>query len=149
MPALTQVNDCSNATLNGAPKDPSEGRDGWLQTGDIGTMDAIGFVSLLDRKKDMIIVSGFKVYPNEVEDVVALHPGVLEAAVIGVADERTGQAVKLFVVKRDQGLTVDAVRKHCRENLTGYKVPKWIEFRQQLPKTPISKVLRRELQPGA
>jgi long-chain acyl-CoA synthetase len=120
--------------------------DGWLQTGDVGTMDAKGFVSLLDRKKDMIIVSGFKVYPNEVEDLVLLHPGLLEAGVIGVPDERTEQAVKLFVVRRDPSLTMATIREHCRENLTGYKVPKRIEFRHQLPKTPIGKILRRELQ---
>jgi long-chain acyl-CoA synthetase len=119
--------------------------DGWLKTGDIGTIDAQGFVKLLDRKKDMIIVSGFKVFPNEVEDVVAQHPGVLEAAVIGVPDERTGQLVKLFVVRRDPELTEAALRAYCRENLTGYKVPRIIEFRDTLPKSNIGKILRKEL----
>ncbi|HEY1542496.1 MAG TPA: AMP-binding protein [Xanthobacteraceae bacterium] len=119
--------------------------DGWLKTGDIGTIDAQGFVKLLDRKKDMIIVSGFKVFPNEVEDVVAQHPGVLEAAVIGVPDERTGQLVKLFVVRRDPELTEETLRAYCRENLTGYKVPRVIEFRETLPKSNIGKILRKEL----
>ncbi len=120
--------------------------DGWLLTGDLGTVDAQGFVKLLDRKKDMIIVSGFKVFPNEVEDVVAQHPGVLEAAVIGVPDDRTGQLVKLFVVRRDPELTEAALRAYCRENLTGYKVPRVIEFRNSLPKSNIGKILRKELQ---
>jgi len=119
--------------------------DGWLKTGDIGTIDAQGFVKLLDRKKDMIIVSGFKVFPNEVEDVVAQHPGVLEAAVIAVPDDRTGQLVKLFVVRRDPELTEVALRAYCRENLTGYKVPRVIEFRESLPKSNIGKILRKEL----
>jgi long-chain acyl-CoA synthetase len=120
--------------------------DGWLQTGDIGAIDPEGYLKLLDRKKDMIIVSGFKVFPNEVEDVVALHPGVLEAAVIGVPDERTGQAVKLFVVRRDPALNEAALRQYSHDNLTGYKVPKLIEFREQLPKSNIGKILRKELQ---
>ncbi|HLN08217.1 MAG TPA: AMP-binding protein, partial [Xanthobacteraceae bacterium] len=120
--------------------------DGWLLTGDIGQIDARGYVKLLDRKKDMIIVSGFKVFPNEVEDVLARHPKVLEAAVIGVPDERTGQAVKLFVVRRDPTLTEAEVRKFSRDNLTGYKVPRLIEFRDQLPKSNIGKILRKELQ---
>ena len=121
------------------------GDDGWLKTGDVGSMDAQGFVTLLDRKKDMIIVSGFKVFPNEVEDAVALHPGVMEAAVVGVPDERTGQAVKLFVVRRDPHLSESDIRIHCRANLTGYKVPRLIEFREDLPKTPVGKVLRKDL----
>jgi long-chain acyl-CoA synthetase len=120
--------------------------DGWLQTGDIGMIDPQGFVKLLDRKKDLIIVSGFKVFPNEVEDVVTLHPGVLEAAAVGIADERTGQAVKLFVVRRDPELSEADVRSYCHENLTGYKVPKLVEFREQLPKSNIGKILRKELQ---
>jgi long-chain acyl-CoA synthetase len=120
--------------------------DGWLQTGDVGLIDPQGFVKLQDRKKDMIIVSGFKVFPNEVEDVVALHPGVLEAAVIGVPDERTGQAVKLFVVRRDPELNEAAMRQYCHDNLTGYKRPKLIEFRERLPKSNIGKILRKELQ---
>ena len=119
--------------------------DGWLQTGDIGIIDADGFVKLLDRKKDMIIVSGFKVFPNEVEDVVAQHPGVLEAAVIGVPDARSGQAVKLFVVRRDPALDEAALRRYCYDNLTGYKVPRLIEFRDALPKSNIGKILRKEL----
>jgi long-chain acyl-CoA synthetase len=119
--------------------------DGWLQTGDVGMLDREGFVRILDRKKDIIIVSGFNVFPNEVEEVVVLHPGVLEAAVIGVPDERTGEAVKLFVVKRDADLTEDAVRRHCRDSLAGYKLPKVIEFRNELPKSNVGKILRKEL----
>ena len=120
--------------------------DGWLQTGDVGVIDPKGFLKLQDRKKDMIIVSGFKVFPNEIEDTVTLHPGVLEAAAIGMPDERTGQAVKLFVVRRDPELSEVAVKQYCRDNLTGYKVPKLIEFRVQLPKSNIGKILRKELQ---
>ena len=120
--------------------------DGWLHTGDIGVIEPGGFVRLLDRKKDMIIVSGFKVFPNEVEDVVAQLPGVLEAAVIGVPDERSGQAVKLFVVRRDPALDEADLRSYCHDNLTGYKVPKFIEFRDMLPKSNIGKILRKELQ---
>ena len=119
--------------------------DGWLKTGDIGMIDPQGFVKLLDRKKDMIIVSGFKVFPNEVEDVVARLPGVLEAAAIGVPDERSGQAVKLFVVRRDPALDEKAIRGYCIANLTGYKVPRLIEFRDELPKSNIGKILRKEL----
>ncbi len=123
--------------------------DGWLQTGDVGVIDTEGFVKLLDRKKDMIIVSGFKVFPNEVEEVVAQHPGVVEAAAIGVADPRSGQAVKLFVVRRDPTLTEAQVRAYCQDNLTGYKVPRLIEFRDALPKSNIGKILRKELQGSA
>ncbi len=119
--------------------------DGWLRTGDIGVLDAQGYLKLLDRKKDMVIVSGFKVFPNEVEDVVMLHPGVREAAVIGVPDERTGQAVKLFVVKRDPTLTKATLTKFLRTQLVNYKVPRIIEFRDQLPKSNIGKILRKEL----
>jgi long-chain acyl-CoA synthetase len=119
--------------------------DGWLKTGDIGMIDPQGFVKLLDRKKDMIIVSGFKVFPNEVEDVVARLPGVLEAAAIGVPDERSGQVVKLFVVRRDPALDEKAIRGYCIANLTGYKVPRLIEFRDELPKSNIGKILRKEL----
>jgi long-chain acyl-CoA synthetase len=119
--------------------------DGWLSTGDIGVIDAQGFVKLLDRKKDMIIVSGFKVFPNEVEEVAAQHPGVLEAAAIGVPDERSGQAVKLFVVRRDPALTEAQLRAYCQDNLTGYKVPRLIEFRDALPKSNVGKILRKEL----
>jgi long-chain acyl-CoA synthetase len=120
--------------------------DGWLLTGDLGIIDPQGFVKLIDRKKDMVIVSGFKVFPNEVEDVVAQHPGVLEAAVIGVPDPHSGQAVKLFVVRRDPALTEAQIRAHCHDNLTGYKVPRLIEFRDVLPKSNIGKILRKELQ---
>lgn len=120
--------------------------DGWLKTGDIGIIDPEGFLKLQDRKKDLIIVSGFKVFPNEVEDVVTLHPGILEAAVVGVHDERTGQAVKLFVVRRDSELSEAMVQRYCQDNLAGYKVPKLIEFRDSLQKSPIGKVLRKELQ---
>jgi long-chain acyl-CoA synthetase len=119
--------------------------DGWLQTGDLGVVDSDGFVKLLDRKKDMIIVSGFKVFPNEVEDVVTQLPGVLEAAAIGVPDAHSGQAVKLFVVRRDPALDETTLRSYCHDNLTGYKVPKYIEFRDALPKSNIGKILRKEL----
>ena len=119
--------------------------DGFMRTGDIGTMDAQGYIRIVDRKKDMINVSGFNVYPNELENVVSLCPGVVECAVIGVADEKQGEAVKLFVVKNDPTLSEDDVAKFCRENLTGYKVPKYIEFRDELPKTNVGKILRREL----
>jgi long-chain acyl-CoA synthetase len=121
------------------------GDDGFLRTGDMGYVDPNGFVFLVDRKKDMILVSGFNVYPNEVEDVVALVPGVLECAVVGVPDDKTGEAVKLVIVKKDPALTEAQVRDYCRTNLTGYKQPKVIEFRTELPKTPVGKILRREL----
>ena len=119
--------------------------DGFFKTGDIGTVDEKGFYKIVDRKKDMVLVSGFNVYPNEVEDVVAKLEGVLECAVVGVADEKTGEAVKLVVVKKDQALTEEKIREYCRANLTGYKQPKVIEFRTDLPKTPVGKILRREL----
>ena len=120
--------------------------DGWLRTGDIGVMDEQGRFRITDRKKDMIVVSGFKVFPNEIEDVLALHAGVLEAAAIGVADERTGEAVKVLVVRRDARLTEAELLAHCRQHLTGYKVPRSVEFRNEaLPKTAIGKVLRRAL----
>ena len=119
--------------------------DGFLRTGDIAVMDDKGFVTLVDRKKDMILVSGFNVYPNEVEDIVANHPGVLEVAAIGVPDERSGEAVKVFVVRKDPALTAEALIAHCRENLTGYKVPHHVEFREELPKSNVGKILRREL----
>ena len=118
---------------------------GYFRTGDIGTMDARGFFRIIDRKKDMILVSGFNVYPNEIEEVVAQIPGVLECACVGVPDDKTGEAVKLVIVKKDAALTEDAVRAYCRENLTGYKQPKVVEFRTELPKTPVGKILRREL----
>jgi long-chain acyl-CoA synthetase len=119
--------------------------DGWLRTGDIGVLDAEGYLKLLDRKKDMIIVSGFKVFPNEVEDITMLHPGVLEAAVIGVPDARTGEAVKLFVIKRDPALTEAQLRDFLRERLVNYKRPHIIQFRDHLPKSNIGKILRKEL----
>ncbi|HRQ58071.1 MAG TPA: long-chain-fatty-acid--CoA ligase [Azoarcus taiwanensis] len=122
--------------------------DGFLRTGDIATVDEAGFVRLIDRKKDMILVSGFNVFPNEVEDVVATHSGVLEVAAVGVPDERSGEAVKLFVVRKDPQLTKEAIIAHCRENLTAYKVPHIIEFRDELPKTNVGKVLRRMLRDG-
>jgi long-chain acyl-CoA synthetase len=119
--------------------------DGFLRTGDIGVMDDKGFVRIVDRKKDMILVSGFNVYPNEIEQVVALHPGVLECAAIGVPDEHSGETVKLFVVKKDPALTEQDVLEHCKRELTGYKRPKYVEFRSELPKTNVGKILRRAL----
>ena len=119
--------------------------DGWLATGDIAAMDERGFVRILDRKKDMILVSGFNVYPNEVEQVAASHPGVLEAGVIGVPDEHAGEAVRLVVVKRDPNLSEESLRAHCKEHLTGYKRPKSVVFADELPKSNIGKVVRREL----
>jgi len=119
--------------------------DGWLHTGDIAKMDANGYFYIVDRKKDMILVSGFNVYPNEVEDAVMAHPGVLEVAAVGVPDEHSGEVVKLFVVRKDPSLTEEALKQFCRENLTGYKRPKLIEFRDSLPKSNVGKILRREL----
>lgn len=119
--------------------------DGFLLTGDVGIMDEKGFVRIVDRKKDMILVSGFNVYPNEVEDAVAAHPGVLEVAAIGVPDEKSGEAVMIFVVKKDPALTPEAIVAHCKHLLTGYKVPHRIEFRTELPKTNVGKILRRAL----
>ncbi len=120
-------------------------RDGWFATGDIGVMDHQGLVKIVDRKKDMILVSGFNVYPNEIEAVVAMHPAVLESAAVGVPNKKSGEAVKLFVVKKDERLTAAQVLEHCREHLTGYKVPSEVEFRADLPKTNVGKILRREL----
>ncbi|WP_126445025.1 long-chain-fatty-acid--CoA ligase [Sulfuricystis multivorans] len=119
--------------------------DGFLRTGDLGYVDEQGFVYLVDRKKDMILVSGFNVFPNEVEEAVAQHPGVLEVAAIGVPDEHSGEAVKIFVVRKDPNLTAEALINHCRNLLTGYKVPKQVEFRADLPKTNVGKILRRAL----
>jgi len=119
--------------------------DGWLKTGDIARMDSEGFIYLVDRKKDMILVSGFNVYPNEVEDVIAGNPGVLEVAVIGVPDLNSGEAVKAFIVKKDPQLTADALIAYCRQHLTGYKLPRQIEFRDSLPKSNVGKILRRAL----
>ncbi|UCC13275.1 MAG: long-chain-fatty-acid--CoA ligase [Gammaproteobacteria bacterium] len=121
---------------------------GWLRTGDMGRMDESGFVFITDRKKDMILVSGFNVFPNEIEDVVVGMDGVLEAAAIGVPDEKSGEIVKLFVVRKDESLTEDEVRAYCKEHLTGYKRPKVIEFREDLPKTNVGKILRRALRDG-
>nr|WP_250809302.1 long-chain fatty acid--CoA ligase [Neorhizobium tomejilense] len=119
--------------------------DGYFRTGDMGYMDRQGYTKIVDRKKDMILVSGFNVYPNEVEEVVATHPGVLECAAIGVPDEHSGEAVKLFVVKKDPNLTEADVKAHCVASLTGYKRPRFIEFRTELPKSNVGKILRREL----
>jgi long-chain acyl-CoA synthetase len=119
--------------------------DGFFRTGDIGVMDERGYTKIVDRKKDMILVSGFNVYPNEIEEVIASHPGVLECAVIGVQDAKSGEAVKAFIVKKDPNLTAEEVIKFCGTQLTGYKVPKQIEFRTDLPKTNVGKILRREL----
>ena len=119
--------------------------DGFFRTGDIGTIDERGYVKIVDRKKDMVLVSGFNVYPNEVEDVVSQLPGVLECAVVGVPDDKTGEAVKLVIVKKDPDLSEATVREYCRANLTGYKQPRVIEFRAEMPKTPVGKILRREL----
>ena len=119
--------------------------DGWLKTGDIALLDAEGFVKIVDRKKDMILVSGFNVYPNEIEQVVNLHPGVLECAAVGVADDKSGEAVKLFVVKKDPTLAEEDLTDYCKENFTAYKRPKYIEFRDELPKSNVGKILRRQL----
>lgn len=123
--------------------------DGWLHTGDVARMDEKGFFYIVDRKKDMILVSGFNVYPNEIEDVVASMPGILEVAAIGIPDEKSGEAVKLVIVRKDPSVTVEAIRAHCRAELTGYKQPKVIEFRESLPKTNVGKILRRELRDPA
>jgi len=119
--------------------------DGYFKTGDIGMVDERGYFRIVDRKKDMIIVSGFNVYPNEIEDVVSQIPGVLECAAVGVPDAKTGEGIKLVIVKKDPALTEQDVRDFCRANLTGYKQPRLVEFRTDLPKTPVGKVLRREL----
>ena len=119
--------------------------DGFFKTGDVGIMDFRGYTQIVDRKKDMILVSGFNVYPNEIEEVVMQHPGVMECACIGVPDANSGEAVKLFVVKKDPNLTVDQMMDYCKQQFTGYKKPKYIEFRMDLPKTNVGKILRREL----
>ena len=123
--------------------------EGWLHTGDMAKMDADGFFYIVDRKKDMILVSGFNVYPNEVEDVIAMMPGVLEVAAIGVPDDKSGEAVKVFVVKKDETLTAEQIKAFCRENLTGYKQPRHVEFRTELPKSNVGKILRKELREPA
>ena len=123
--------------------------DGFFKSGDIGIMDERGYTKIVDRKKDMVIVSGFNVYPNEVEGVVATHPGVLECAVVGVPDDKSGEAVKVFVVRKDPALTEAELMEYCKQNLTGYKKPKYIEFRDDLPKSNVGKILRRELRDSA
>jgi len=119
--------------------------DGYFRTGDIGVMSSDGYIKIVERKKDMILVSGFNVYPNEIEEVIASHPGVRECAVIGVPDEKSGEAVKAFVVKNDPNITADDIIKYCHGQLTNYKVPKLVEFRTDLPKTNVGKILRRQL----
>jgi long-chain acyl-CoA synthetase len=121
------------------------GADGWLKTGDVAILAEDGFIRLVDRIKDMINVSGFNVYPNEIDDIASQHPGILECAAVGIPNEVSGETVKLFVVKLDPNLTEADVLAHCRENLTGYKVPKEIEFKNELPKTNVGKILRRAL----
>ncbi|MGL6289797.1 MAG: long-chain fatty acid--CoA ligase [Silanimonas sp.] len=123
--------------------------DGWLHTGDMAKMDPAGFFYIVDRKKDMILVSGFNVYPNEIEDVIATMPGVLEVAAVGVPDEKSGEAVKVVIVRKDPNLTAEQVKAFCKDNLTGYKHPKIVEFRTELPKTNVGKILRRELRDSA
>jgi long-chain acyl-CoA synthetase len=120
-------------------------QDGWLKTGDLGHLDDQGYVTITDRKKDMILVSGFNVYPNEIESVIATHPGVLECGAVGVPDDKSGEAVKVVIVRKDPDLTKEAVIEYCKTQLTGYKLPRHVEFRDTLPKTPIGKVLRRDL----
>jgi long-chain acyl-CoA synthetase len=123
--------------------------DGWLRTGDIAIVREDGYIKIVDRKKDMISVSGFKVFPGEVEDVVSRHPDVLECAAIGVPDEHSGEVVKVFVVPRRPGVTEAEIREFCHQHLTGYKVPKHVEFRTELPKSNVGKVLRRQLRDEA
>jgi long-chain acyl-CoA synthetase len=123
--------------------------EGWLHTGDMAKMDPAGFFYIVDRKKDMILVSGFNVYPNEIEDVIATMPGVLEVAAVGVPDDKSGEAVKVVVVRKDPNLTAEQVKAFCKDNLTGYKLPKIVEFRTELPKTNVGKILRRELRDSA
>jgi long-chain acyl-CoA synthetase len=124
-------------------------KDGWLYTGDIAVMDEDGYLKIVDRKKDMILVSGFNVYPNEVEAAIAEHPGIAEVAVVGIPDEQSGEAVHAYVVRTDASITEDAVRTHCRKTLTGYKVPKHVIFRDELPKSPVGKILRKDLRRDA
>ena len=133
------------AYWNNAEETAKVMQDGWLKTGDIGSMNEQGYVTITDRKKDMILVSGFNVYPNEVESVAMMHPGVAECAVIGVPDERSGEAVKLIIVRKDKTLDKDEIIEFCKTQLTGYKRPQAVEFRDSLPKTPVGKILRREL----
>jgi long-chain acyl-CoA synthetase len=123
--------------------------DGYFKSGDVGVIDDKGYIKIVDRKKDMILVSGFNVYPNEIEGVAAMHPGVLECACVGVPDKNSGEAVMMFVVKKDPALTKEALLTFCTEQLTGYKKPRYIEFRTELPKTNVGKILRRELRDQA
>ncbi len=123
--------------------------DGYLRTGDIARIDERGYLYIVDRKKDMILVSGFNVYPNEIEDVVMTHPGVHEVGAVGVPDARSGEAVKIVVVRKDAGVTDAEIIAHCRQHLTGYKTPRHVEFRDTLPRSPIGKILRRELKEKA
>jgi long-chain acyl-CoA synthetase len=124
-------------------------RDGWLATGDIATMDEDGYLFIVDRKKDMIVVSGFNVYPNEVEEVIASHPGVKEVAVIGLPDEMGGESVHAYVVRKDPSLGAEEIRQHCKRVLTNYKVPKYVHFRDELPKSNVGKVIRKDLRDEA
>jgi long-chain acyl-CoA synthetase len=119
--------------------------DGWFRTGDVTVVSEDGYISIVDRLKDMVLVSGFNVYPNEIEDVVSGHPEIFECAVIGVPDDRSGEAVKLFAVRHGDSLTADTLKSYCRESLTAYKVPKQIVFVSELPKSNVGKILRREL----
>jgi acyl-CoA synthetase (AMP-forming)/AMP-acid ligase II len=140
--------------MTGYYKQPAENEkaftsDGFMRTGDIGIMDSDGFTKIIDRKKDMIIVSGFNVFPNELENVISLCPGVVECAAIGIADDKQGESIKVFVVRNDATLTEDDVNDYCKQHLTGYKRPKYIEFRDDLPKTNVGKILRRELRQAA
>jgi long-chain acyl-CoA synthetase len=123
--------------------------DGYFKSGDVGVMDDRGYVRIVDRKKDMILVSGFNVYPNEIEQVVSLHPGVLECAAVGIPDVKSGEAVKLFVVKSDPSTSEEDLASYCHDNFTAYKRPKYIEFRDELPKSNVGKILRRELRAPA
>jgi len=123
--------------------------DGFFRSGDIGVVDERGYFKIVDRKKDMILVSGFNVYPNEVEDVVTQMPGILECAAVGIPDEKAGEAVKLVIVRKDPTITEAQVRAYCEANLTGYKRPKVVQFRDELPKSPVGKILRRELRDKA
>ena len=124
-------------------------KDGWLRTGDIAVMNEDGYFKIVDRKKDMILVSGFNVFPNEIEDVIAMHPKVQEVAAIGLPDEKSGEAVKVFVVAKDPSLTTEDIKSFAAEQLTGYKRPRFIEFRDELPKSNVGKILRRELRAEA
>ncbi|MGB1298535.1 MAG: AMP-binding enzyme, partial [Psychrobium sp.] len=129
-----------------ATKDTFTGDGEWLKTGDVAIIDDDGFVSIVDRIKDMIIVSGFNVYPNEIEDVLSQHPDVENCAAIGVADDRSGETVKVFIVaKGEKELSIDEIKEFCREHLTAYKLPRKVEYRDELPMTPVGKILRREL----